>query len=55
MTILVYLILILLFILVKGMELYRSTIIPRLPKSYKEISKTQKNSGKNKEFISELY
>ena len=37
------------------MELYRSTIIPRLPKSYKEISKTQKNSGKNKEFISELY
>ena len=23
----------------KGIELYRSTIIPRLPKSYKEISK----------------
>ena len=37
------------------MELYRSTIIPRLPKSYKEISKTQKNLGKNKEFTSELY
>ena len=39
-TILVYLILILL---------------PRLAKSYKEISKTQKNLGKNKEFMSELY
>ena len=25
------------------MELYRSTIIPRLPKSCEEISKTQKN------------
>ena len=37
------------------MELYRSTIIPRLPKSYKEIPKTQKNLGKNKEFMSELY
>ena len=37
------------------MELYQSTIIPRLPKSYKEISKTQKNLGKNKEFTSELY
>ena len=37
------------------MELYRSTIIPRLAKSYKEISKTQKNLGKNKEFMSELY
>ena len=44
-----------LFILVKGMELYRSTIIPRLPKSCEEISKTQKNLGKNKEFMSELY
>ena len=30
------------------MELYRSTIIPRLPKSCEEISKTQKNLGKNK-------
>ena len=37
------------------MELYRSTIIPRLPKSCEEISKTQKNLGKNKEFTSELY
>ena len=37
------------------MELYLSTIIPRLAKIYKEISKTQKNSGKNKEFMSELY
>ena len=37
------------------MELYRSTIIPRLPKSCEEISKTQKNLGKNKEFMSELY
>ena len=37
------------------MELYRSIIIPRLAKSYKEISKPQKNLGKNKEFISELY
>ena len=37
------------------MELYRSIIIPILAKSYKEISKTQKNLGKNKEFISELY
>ena len=39
----------------KGMELYRSIIIPILAKSYKEISKTQKNLGKNKEFTSELY
>ena len=39
----------------KGMKLYQSTIIPRLAKSYKEISKTQKNFGKNKEFMSELY
>ena len=37
------------------MELYRSTIIPRLPKSFEEVSKTQKNLGKNKEFMSELY
>ena len=37
------------------MELYRSIIIPILAKSYKEISKSQKNLGKNKEFISELY
>ena len=37
------------------MELYRNTIISKLAKSYKEISKTQKNLGKNKEFISELY
>ena len=37
------------------MELYRSIIIPILAKSYKEISKTQKNLGKNKEFTSELY
>ena len=37
------------------MELYRSTNIPSLAKSYKEISKTQKNFGKNKEFMSELY
>jgi len=40
---------------VKGMELYRSTIIPRLAKSYKEISKAQKLLEKNKEFMSELY
>ena len=39
----------------KVLELYRSTIIPRLPKSYKEISKTQEPLGKNKEFMSELY
>ena len=37
------------------MELYRSTITPRLPKSCEEISKTQKNLGKNKEFMSEQY
>ena len=37
------------------MELYQSTIIPRLAKSYKETSKTQKNFGKNKEFMSEIY
>ena len=37
------------------MELYQSTIIPRLPKSYKEISKTQEPLGKNKEFMSEIY
>ena len=37
------------------MELYRNTIIPRLPKSYKEISKVQKHLEKNKEFMSELY
>ena len=37
------------------MELYQSIVIPRLAKSYKEISKTQKNLGKNKEFMSELY
>jgi len=37
------------------MELYWSTFIPRLAKSYKEISKNQKNLRKNKEFMSELY
>ena len=37
------------------MELYRSIIIPRLTKSYKETSKSQKNLEKNKEFMSELY
>ena len=36
------------------MELYWSTFIPRL-KSYKEISKNQKNLRKNKKFMSELY
>ena len=37
------------------MKLYRSIIIPRLAKSYKEISKASKNLEKNKEFMSELY
>ena len=50
----IFIILTIFIIVVKGMELYRSTIIPRLAKSYKEISKTQKNLGKNKEFMSEL-
>ena len=50
----IFIILTIFIIIVKGMELYRSTIIPRLAKSYKEISKTQKNLGKNKEFMSEL-
>ena len=51
---LIFFILTLFIIIVKGIELYRSTIIPRLAKSYKEISKTQKNLGKNHEFMSEL-
>ena len=50
----IFIILTIFIIIVKGMELYRSTIIPRLAKSYKEISKTLKNLGKNKEFMSEL-
>ena len=37
------------------MELYRSTIIQILPKSCEEITKNQKNLGKKKEFMSELY
>jgi ATP-binding cassette subfamily C (CFTR/MRP) protein 1 len=38
----VFFTLIILITIVKGMELYRSTIIPRLAKSYKEISKDKK-------------
>ena len=51
---LIFILLTIFIIIVKGIELYRSTIIPRLAKSYKEISKTQKKLGKNIEFMSEL-
>ena len=51
---LIFIILTILIIIVKGMELFRSTIIPRLAKSYKEISKTQKKLGGEKLFLKEL-
>ena len=38
----IFITLIILIIIVKSMELYRSTIIPKLAKSYKEISKDRK-------------
>ena len=52
---LVFFTLIILITIVKGMELYRSTIIPRLAKSYKEISKDKKmESSEHNMFIINL-
>ena len=51
----VFFALIILITIVKGLELYRSTIIPRLAKSYKEISKDQKlKTNENDDFIINL-
>ena len=51
----VFFTLIILIIIVKSMELYRSTIIPRLAKSYKEISKDRKlKSNENDIFMINL-
>ena len=51
----VFFTLIILITIVKGLELYRSTIIPRLAKSYKEISKDQKlKTNENDDFIINL-
>ena len=46
--------LIILIIIVKSFEIYRNTIIPKLAKSYKEISKEEKSMVNNDLFISEL-
>jgi ABC-type multidrug transport system fused ATPase/permease subunit len=56
---LIFIILTILITIVKGMELYRSTIIPRLARSYKEISKTHqnlnsRNNNSNLAFMAEL-
>ena len=51
----VFITLIVLIIIVKSLELYRSTIIPRLAKSYKEISNDlKKNSYENDIFMKNL-
>ena len=49
-----FFILIILIIIVKSFEIYRNTIIPKLAKSYKEISKEEKTQIDNQLFISEL-
>ena len=46
--------LIILIIIVKSFEIYRNTIIPKLAKSYKEISKEEKSKINNDLFISDL-
>jgi len=50
----IFIILTVLIIIVKGLELYRNTIIPRLAKSYKEISENENKAGGSKEFMFEL-
>jgi ABC-type multidrug transport system ATPase subunit len=50
----VFITLIILIIIVKSMELYRSTIIPRLAKSYKELSKQNLNSRAHRAFMRNL-
>ena len=50
----IFIILKILIIIVKGLELYRNTIIPRLAKSYKEISENLNKAGGSKEFMLEL-
>ena len=50
----IFIILTILIIIVKGLELYRNTIIPRLAKSYKEISENLNKAGGSKEFMLEL-
>ena len=47
----VFITLIILIIIVKSMELYRSTIIPKLAKSYKEISKDRKLKSHENDFF----
>ena len=52
---LIFITLITLIIIVKSLELYRNTIIPRLAKSYKEILKDEKNlKAGNDNFLSNL-
>ena len=46
--------LIILIIIVKSFEIYRNTIIPKLAKSYKEISKEEKSKLNNDLFITDL-
>ena len=46
--------LIILIIIVKSFEIYRNTIIPKLAKSYKEISKEEQSKLNNDLFISDL-
>ena len=46
--------LIILIIIVKSFEIYRNTIIPKLAKSYKEISREEKSKLNNDIFISDL-
>ena len=46
--------LIILIIIVKSFEIYRNTIIPKLAKSYKEISKEEKSQIDNNIFLSDL-
>ena len=50
----VFITLIILIIIVKSMELYRSTIIPRLAKSYKELSKQNLKSRGHRAFMRNL-
>ena len=46
--------LIILIIIVKSLEIYRNTIIPKLAKSYKEISREEKSKLNNDLFIIDL-
>ena len=50
----VFIILTILIIFVKGLELYRNTIIPKLAKSYKEITESQETVGGDKLFYADL-